>query len=461
MFRLPAPLCNGARRHLWIAVATVAVLLVAAAPVQAGPSAYVTDGHNVHQYDIVAGGLLVPMDPATVAAGDSPIAVAVSPDFKSLYATNQDSGTVSQYDIGRDGALSPKSPAMVDAGYRPSGVAVSPNGQSVYVTSYMYLLQYDVGSSGELLPKSPPRGWSGPGDWPAMVFPFGVAVSPDSQSVYVADKESYDIAQFDVGPRGLLSAKSPPTATAGLYEFPYGIAVSPDGQSVYVTILDGGKYDHNVAQFDVGPGGTLSPKSPPTVASGNHAWPNATAVAVSPDSESVYVTNYGGPYDEPASDPSVSQYHVGAGGLLAPMTPATAAVGEGPTGVAVSPDGQSVYVANRVSGSVSQYDVGESGKLSPKNPAEVDSGTGGGAVGVAVSPGLVPTTKKQCKDGGWRQWGFREPGRCIPFVSRNARHSCFVARKVIGRHAFHKEYGKGKHHRRAWRRCIKRTVRGR
>ena len=36
--------CSGARGRLWIAVATVAVLLATAAPAQAAPSAYVTDG---------------------------------------------------------------------------------------------------------------------------------------------------------------------------------------------------------------------------------------------------------------------------------------------------------------------------------------------------------------------------------------------------------------------------------
>ena len=43
---------------------------------------------------------------------------------------------------------------------------------------------------------------------------------------------------------------------------------------------------------------------------------------------------------------SVSQYDVGAGGLLAPLSPATVAAGFSPFGVAVSPDGQSAYVTN-------------------------------------------------------------------------------------------------------------------
>ena len=108
-----------------------------------------------------------------------------------------------------------------------------------------------------------------------------------------------------------------------------------------------------VSQFDVGAGGALSPKSPPTVAAGTFP----SGVAVSPDGGSVYVTNGG-------SD-SVSQYDVDAGGALSPKNPATVATGDGPFGVAVSPDGGSVYVTNILSDSVSQYDVGAGGLLSP------------------------------------------------------------------------------------------------
>ena len=66
-----------------------------------------------------------------------------------------------------------------------------------------------------------------------------------------------------------------------------------------------------------------------------------------------YVTNH--------ADSSVSQYDIGAGGLLAPLSPATVAAGTSPFEVAVSPDGQSAYVTNHADASVSQYDIGAGG----------------------------------------------------------------------------------------------------
>jgi hypothetical protein len=38
-------------------------------------------------------------------------------------------------------------------------------------------------------------------------------------------------------------------------------------------------------------------------------------------------------------------------------------------------------------------------------------------VGVTVSPlARVPTSKEQCKHGGWKQFGFKNQGECIRFV---------------------------------------------
>jgi uncharacterized repeat protein (TIGR01451 family) len=66
-----------------------------------------------------------------VAAGGSPLAVAVSPDGKSAYVANQTGGPVgrvSQYSIHpRTGKLSPKSPATVAVGEVLEGVAVAPD----------------------------------------------------------------------------------------------------------------------------------------------------------------------------------------------------------------------------------------------------------------------------------------------------------------------------------------------
>ena len=96
----------------------------------------------------------------------------------------------------------------------------------------------------------------------------------------------------------------------------------------------------------------------------------------------------------------------------------------------MSPEGRSVYVANFgrpfgfpvTAGSVSQYDVGSGGGLSPKTPATVPAGDGSLDVAVAA-PVRLPTTKDQCKRGGWRQFPqFRNQGDCVAFVATRGRN---------------------------------------
>ncbi len=135
------------------------------------------------------------------------------------------------------------------------------------------------------------------------------------------------------------------------------------------TVYVGGS-SGNVFQYGVSPvDGSLSPLSDPTVATGQHA----DHVAVSPNGQSVYVTTSGG----------VAQYDVSNAGLLSPKVPATVPGAAVPMGIVVTPDSNSVYVAS-VDGTIFQYDVGAGGGLSPKNPATVP--TIAGATGLAVSP---------------------------------------------------------------------------
>src|SRR6476469_3635089 len=82
---------------------------------------------------------------------------------------------------------------------------------------------------------------------------------------------------------------------------------------------------------------------------------------------SLYVVNL--------NDGSVSQYGVDAGGALSPLSPAVVPAGPGHSvGIAITPDGRSVYVAN--SASISQYDIGPGGALTPKSPASVSTPPG-------------------------------------------------------------------------------------
>ena len=348
----------------------LAVCVVLPAPAWASGSVYVSDSYagsnSVSQYGIGAGGGLSPYSPATVAAVDHPLGVAVTPDGKSVYVTNQENDSVSQYDVNPlTGALSPKTPATVAAGREPHRVAVTPDGRHAYVTNKgnRTVSQYDIDPlTGALSPMTPPTVAAGD-------QPYGVAVTPDGNSAYVTSFAAGGVSQYDVDPlTGALSPKNP--ATVADSGDSIQVVVTPDGKSAYVT-----DEPNTVSQFNIDSStGALSPKTPATVATGAAPF----SMTVTPDGKSAYVTK---------EDNTVSRYNIDPfTGALSPKAPASVATGSLPRGVAVTADGTSAYIANEGDDTVSQYDVDPlTGALSPKTPAAVATG-GSLPIAIAIDP---------------------------------------------------------------------------
>jgi hypothetical protein len=72
----------------------------------------------------------------------------------------------------------------------------------------------------------------------------------------------------------------------------------------------------------------------------------------------------------------------------------------------------------------------------------------------------VPTSKEQCKNGGWLNYPqFKNQGQCVAFVVKQARQNCLAERAKIGLVAFRNKYGLGPHHLRALRRCVNQATR--
>jgi hypothetical protein len=70
------------------------------------------------------------------------------------------------------------------------------------------------------------------------------------------------------------------------------------------------------------------------------------------------------------------------------------------------------------------------------------------------------TSKEQCKNGGWRQYGFKNQGACIAFVIQKAVKACVFEQVAIGRSAFRSKYGGGRFDLFAMLHCIARHVDG-
>jgi len=112
-----------------------------------GRFVYVTNAvdNTVSQYTITdaahAGtapfGALVPMQPATVPSGISPVAVAIHPSGRFVYVANASDDTVTPYTVDENtGSLKKGFDVSLYQGLKPNDLAIDPSGKDLYVVCY-------------------------------------------------------------------------------------------------------------------------------------------------------------------------------------------------------------------------------------------------------------------------------------------------------------------------------------
>ena len=360
------------RRHLTIAATMVAVLALAAAAVAAS-------GSLTYRTCIANGGIDGCREPAHNSFGNN-VGLAVSPDGRTVYVASI-GGALTELRHRAGGGLAYED-CFADRGAHgcrdiphdsldaATGAAVSPDGRSVYVTSgqrtnaVTRFKQDPVGVLGY-------RGCIANGGSHAGIGGCtlarrnsldsneAIAVSPDGRSVYVVSSESDSITRFKRATNGALKyrgcianrgahgcAKPKHASLGGAFD----LAISPDGRSVYVVALNG----NSITRFDRRADGSLVYKRCFANAHAHgckrlhhNSLGGADAVAVSPDGESVYVASLGGDaitrfLRSPGGriNPGGCYANGGAHGCRKPKRNSLHAA----DGVAVSPDGGSVYV---------------------------------------------------------------------------------------------------------------------
>ena len=375
-----------AGRARLIAGALAAMLLTPSAAFAAG-SVYIGDGVSgatLATFPIAAGGALAAQASA-VNAGGFVFGVAVAPNGQELYTTDESSGTVSALSI--DGGGTPTLQTVVtsgaDADSSPNGIAVAPNGQELYVANYDdgTISTFTIGPDGTLTQqgKGVPSGAGSNSD------PVDLVVAPDGQHLYATNLASSTVATFTIGADGALTQQGTGVPSgAGGASFPRGLAITPNGQDLYVANTGPGV--GTVSTFSIGAGGALTQLGTGLISG---AGPSSTPwdVAVSPNGQELYVTNFGAG--------TVSSFSIGAGGALAQQGTGVTS-GEGtssePESLAVAPNGQELYVTNFGAGTVSTFSIGAEGTLTQQGTgALVASDPSSQPAAVAVSPDVGPS----------------------------------------------------------------------
>jgi YVTN family beta-propeller protein len=317
----------------------------AAAPHLAAYAASITPsaGHKTWAYVANYGSATVtPINTATdkaggpITVGDQPVAIALTPNGKTAYVVNQGSDTVTPIRIS-DGVTGPP----IKVGDSPRLIAIAPNGITAYVTNFY---------SNTVTPIHLPN------DKPMRAIDLSydvldaIAVTPDSQTVYVACWGASAIAEIQASTSTVVSYLD-----GGLD--PVNMAVTPDGSTLYVvnsrwiTTED----EAGVTPIDVATGETGDQLLLASNTSGD-------GIAITPDGKTAYVLD---DLRDSVTPIATATNTVG--------TPIPA--GENPLALAITSDSRTVYVVN---------DLGDS-----VTPISTATNTAGKAIPVGNNPDAV------------------------------------------------------------------------
>jgi YVTN family beta-propeller protein len=112
-----------------------------------------------------------------IRVGHDPVAMAITPDGKTVYVANEHSGTVTPIRTATDTALRP-----IRVGGMPGAVAITPDGKTAYVTSETTAIVTPIRTAANTALR--PIRIASPGPYPD---PEAIVITPDGKTAYVLD----------------------------------------------------------------------------------------------------------------------------------------------------------------------------------------------------------------------------------------------------------------------------------
>jgi 6-phosphogluconolactonase (cycloisomerase 2 family) len=352
--------------HMRRLVAIAAAVTMFAGAASAGPvsaTSAVSDGHtlyvtnansdNIAIFTITNTGDLRPVG-NPVPTSDQPRGIVFAPSGEVAYVVNSGAQRISSYRVGPRGELTLFD--QVGTNGTPFGIAVSPRGDAVFVTtlevagvSEPTVSAFTVRPEGNLEPAGDPLPV---GD--GTLSTRGIATSVDGRFVFVGTGDPADPAP---GALTTLAVRADHTlelrSTAPIGPGALGVGVTPNGRFVYVAVSG----DDEIQPFRIAPDGRLRPLPAASA-------PDLPASAeVGGAGRYLFVTV---PAFDAGAPKGVWVFTIRADGTLRPVSNAPTAAGGAPAWPAATPDARLLYVTNEdTSGKVFGFDVAVTGALTP------------------------------------------------------------------------------------------------
>jgi 6-phosphogluconolactonase (cycloisomerase 2 family) len=162
--------------------------------------------------------------PPCYGTGTNPVFIAIEPTGQRLYTVNKDAGTLSMFRISHVipniGVLSPIAPGSVAAGQNPTSMAIDPFGRFAWVANSGSgsISAYGISqATGQLTPFGCATGsTTAPIDTcPAGTEPVSVAADPSGTFLFAVDRTNAEVHSFRINANGTLTVAMAPVPTGG------------------------------------------------------------------------------------------------------------------------------------------------------------------------------------------------------------------------------------------------------
>ncbi len=284
-----------------------------------------------------AGNQIQLSDPNTGVYADRPYGMAISPDGKTLIISNDGQSTQSLMVVDRaSGQILQTIPYEApEALY--IGVTFSPDGQHVYASAggNNKIRAYDVNGQQltEIDPITLPTPPSSTTGKPINLYAGGLTISPDGNTLYVADNLDDSMSIVNIPNRSV-------TGIVPVGHNPYTVVLSKDGKDAYVSNWG----DTTVSVVDL-----KDQEVEHTIQVGTHP----EAMALNPFGNELYVANAD---SDNVSVIDTATNQVIRGIDLSPYPGAKQ--GSSPNALTVSPDGKLLFVANATNNDIAVVGLG-------------------------------------------------------------------------------------------------------
>jgi YVTN family beta-propeller protein len=291
----------------------------------------------------------------TIPVPSSPSGVAVTPDGLKVYISDLEANSISVFDAATGSAIG----HPITVGHYPTGIAFTPDGSKAYVCNALSNTVSVIDVLKNVTVGDPIH---------VGQTPVPIAITPDGSKAYVGNVTDANISVIDIATGEVAPFPIP------LYSRATSIAFAPDGSKAYVCTSG---QPHNTQHIYIIHTAT-------NAVIGTIPFPNSSPryVVFTPDGTKAYVSIHGSGFRDSNGDAqsTVRVIDVTTDQIMGDPIP----VGSNLGGIAITPDGSTVYVCDFKSSSVYVIDTVTNEVVGNPIPIPVGDSSGPTSVPTAI-----------------------------------------------------------------------------